>query len=139
MPIIHIEQVLCNALCVRAGKLHFSISHGSEGSALLVLSLYYNLPCIIKNSTDNDNNRLPIDRIINFDRKATLDLWNDFKARSRCIEVLYQPNKEQDQKILTKVYFDFDPLVILIKVIICMSFELLGIFSMKFVKRIKKL
>ena len=39
------------------------------------------------------------------------DLWKDFKARSRCIEVLYQPVKDSEKKILTKVYFDFDPLV----------------------------
>ena len=39
------------------------------------------------------------------------DLWKDFKARSRCIEVLYQPDKDSDDKILTRVYFDFNPLV----------------------------
>ena len=41
--------------------------------------------------------------------KSKKKLWDDFKARSRAIEVLYQP-KEGDKKILTKVYFDFDPL-----------------------------
>ncbi len=44
------------------------------------------------------------------------DLWKDFEARSRCIEVLYRPNKEDPHKILTKVYFDFDPLVMSILV-----------------------
>ena len=39
------------------------------------------------------------------------DLWKDLKARYRCIEVLYRPDKEKDDKILTKVYFDFDPQV----------------------------
>ena len=41
--------------------------------------------------------------------KSKKKLLNDFKARSRAIEVLYQP-KGGDKKILTKVYFDFDPL-----------------------------
>ncbi len=43
---------------------------------------------------------------------VTLDLWKDFNARSRCIEVLYRPDKEENHEILTKVYFDFDPMVI---------------------------
>ena len=51
-------------------------------------------------------------------------LWNDFKARSRCIEVLYQPDKDSDDKILTRVYFDFDPLVSIASVsvaIVCLT------------------
>ena len=38
------------------------------------------------------------------------EMLTDFKARSRSIEILHKP-KETEQKILTRVFFDFNPLV----------------------------